>query len=123
MFEIYVEENFSAAHHLKGYSGDCARPHGHNWLVEVYVVTRELDGIGIGIDFRDVKDAVSSVISQFDHTDLNEHPAFKVENPTSENIAKYIYQEISRRLNNDKAAVSKVKVCETLGAGAFYWEE
>jgi 6-pyruvoyltetrahydropterin/6-carboxytetrahydropterin synthase len=58
-----------------------------------------------------------------DHTDLNDLPAFKDINPTSENIARFLYQELSSMLNTEMLKVSKVKVCETPGAGAFYWEE
>ena len=123
IYEVYVKTHFSAAHALRGYPGDCARTHGHNWIIEVYVKCRELDDIGIGVDFRDIKKAVKDVLSGLDHFDLNELPAFKEENPTSENIAKYLYREIGKVLNTAALQVSKVKVCETPGAGAFYWEE
>lgn len=122
-FEVYVKTHFSAAHRLCGYPGDCARVHGHNWVIEVYVRCTALDAIGIGMDFRDIKATVKSVLAAMDHTDLNELPAFQDVNPTSENIARHLYQELSKALNTDTAKVSRVKVCETPGAGAFYWEE
>jgi 6-pyruvoyltetrahydropterin/6-carboxytetrahydropterin synthase len=123
IFEVYVKTHFSAAHRLKGYSGDCARSHGHNWMVEVYVRCRELNPIGIGIDFRDIKQSVKEVLSRLDHFDLNELEPFQTVNPSSENIAKYLYQELSKELSSDSTEVSKVKVSETPGAGATYWEE
>jgi len=123
VFEVYVKTHFSAAHSLRGYSGDCACVHGHNWIVEVFVQCRELNEIGIGIDFRDIKQAVKDVLSRMDHCNLNELPAFRDVNPTSENIARLVYREISELLNNEKVRVSRVKICETPGAGAFYWEE
>jgi 6-pyruvoyltetrahydropterin/6-carboxytetrahydropterin synthase len=123
VFEVYVKTHFSAAHRLEGYAGDCARAHGHNWIVEAYVKCTELDQIGIGIDFRDIKQAVREVIFNLDHFDLNELEPFREVNPSSENIAKYIYQELSKKLNTHSAKVSRVKVCETPGAGAYYWEE
>lgn len=123
VFEVYVKTHFSAAHKLCGYPGDCARVHGHNWIVEVYVQCRELNNIGIGIDFRDIKEGVKQVLVQLDHFDLNELEAFKEVNPSSENIAKFLYHELSARLNDGTVKVSKVKVSETPGAGAFYWEE
>ena len=83
----------------------------------------ELDQIGIGIDFRDIKQAVREVLFNLDHFDLNELEPFREVNPSSENIAKYIYQELSKKLNTHSAKVSRVKVCETPGAGAYYWEE
>lgn len=123
VFEVYVKTHFSAAHSLKGYPGDCARLHGHNWMVEVFVNCKGLDEIGIGIDFRDIKQAVKDVLEGFDHFHLNELPAFKHVNPSSENIAKLLYAELGEKLNSDVVRVSKVKVCETPGAGASYWEE
>ena len=123
IFEVYVKSHFSAAHSLRGYPGDCARIHGHNWLVEVFVKCTELDSIGIGIDFRDIRAAVKEVLARLDHSDLNELPLFREENPSSENIAKFIYKELSPRLNTQTVRVSRVKVSETPGAGAFYWEE
>ena len=123
IYEVYVKTHFSAAHALRGYPGDCARTHGHNWIIEVYVKCKELDEIGIGVDFRDIKTAVKDVLKGLDHFDLNELQAFKEVNPTSENIAKYLYREIGKVLNTAVLQVSKVKVCETPGAGAFYWEE
>ena len=123
IFEVYVKSHFSAAHSLEGYPGDCAHIHGHNWMVEVFVKCAQLDEIGIGIDFREIKQAVKEVIQGLDHFNLNDLPAFKEVNPTSENIAKFLYQELGKQLNSDGVKVSKVKVSETPGAGAFYWEE
>ena len=123
VFEVYVKTHFSAAHSLRGYPGDCARIHGHNWIIEAYVKCKELDDIGIGIDFRDIKKAVKDVLEGLDHFNLNELPAFRDVNPSSENIAKFLYEELGARLNSDLVKVSRVKVCETPGAGAFYWEE
>jgi 6-pyruvoyltetrahydropterin/6-carboxytetrahydropterin synthase len=123
VFEVYVKTHFSAAHRLCGYQGDCSRIHGHNWIVEVYVRCSELNEIGIGIDFRDIKESVKTVLSRMDHIDLNDLPAFKDANPTSENIARYLYLELSKILNTEALRISKVKVSETPGAGAIYWEE
>jgi len=123
VFEVYVKTYFSAAHSLKGYQGDCARIHGHNWIIEVFVKCKELDEIGIGVDFRDVKQAVKDVLQGLDHFNLNEVPAFKDVNPSSENIARFLYEELREKLNSDVVKVSRVKVCETPGAGASYWEE
>ena len=123
VYEVYVKTHFSAAHALEGYAGDCARVHGHNWIIEVYVKCKELDEIGIGIDFRDIKKAIKEVLEGLDHFNLNELPAFENTNPSSENIAKYLYQEIGKKFNFESVSVSKVKVCETPGAGAFYWED
>ena len=123
IFEVYVKTHFSAAHSLTGYEGDCARVHGHNWIIEVFVRCKELNKIGIGIDFRDVKEGVKQVLEGLDHFNLNELPAFKALNPTSENIARFLYLELAKKINSNAAKVSRVKVSETPGAGASYWEE
>jgi 6-pyruvoyltetrahydropterin/6-carboxytetrahydropterin synthase len=123
IFEVYIKTHFSAAHRLEGYPGDCARSHGHNWFVEVYVQCKDLNEIGIGIDFRDIKTAVEEVLFKLDHFDLNDLEPFKTINPSAENIAKYLYQELSQKINANAVRVSKVRISETPGAGAFYWEE
>ncbi len=123
VFEVYIKTHFSAAHFLRGYDGDCSRMHGHNWIIEVYVRCSLLNDIGIGVDFRDIKISVKDVLGGLDHSNLNELSDFEKINPTSENIARFLYQEIGKVLNTDTVRVSKVKVCETPGAGAFYWEE
>ena len=123
VFEICVEAQFSAAHSLTGYQGNCARVHGHNWIVEVFVRCLELNDIGIGVDFRDVRKAIKDVINDLDHSCLNEHPEFKNTNPSSENIAKYLYRELREKINSAGVKVSKVKVSETRNAGVYYWEE
>jgi len=122
-FEISVATEFSAAHSLQGYPGNCSQVHGHNWIVEVFVRCRELNAIGIGIDFREVKRAVRESVENFDHSCLNEHPSFKTLNPSSENIAKFLYRELGARINSENAKISRVKVSETPKTGACYWEE
>ena len=123
IFELYIQTHFSAAHALKGYQGNCAKIHGHNWIIDVFVKCEKLNNIGIGVDFREVKQAVKGVLNSLDHTDLSVHPAFVHENPTSENISRYIYKELSKEINSDTVKISKIKVSETPGAGSYYWEE
>ncbi len=123
ILEISVTAEFSAAHSLQGYPGNCADVHGHNWTVKVFVRCRELNEIGIGIDFREVKQAVRESIENLDHSCQNEHPSFTKLNPSSENIAKFLYRELSARIKSEKAWISKVKVSETPNTGAYYWEE
>lgn len=123
IFEVYVKTDFSAAHSLAGYPGDCARVHGHNWQIEVYVRCRDLDRLGMAMDFMEIKKAVQDVLRTLDHFNLNDLAPFREVNPTSENIAKFLYKELSEKLNFEGATISKVKVAETPEAGASYWEE
>ena len=83
----------------------------------------ELNETGIGIDFYEVKDAVQSVLAEIDHRDLNTLPQFQHKNPTCENVAAYLYGELTHRLNRGKNRVTKVGVSETQNFGVFYWEE
>lgn len=122
-FEVSVKVHFSAAHFLRGYAGDCARLHGHNWTIEVFVRCKALNETGIGIDFRDIKRAAGEVVKDLDHSNLNDLPVFRDRNPSSENIARYLYDEFCKRLNSDNVKVSKVTVCETPTSQASYWEE
>jgi 6-pyruvoyltetrahydropterin/6-carboxytetrahydropterin synthase len=122
-FEICVQTHFSAAHHLRGYAGNCEKPHGHNWIVEVRVECERLNDIGIGVDFRDVKAAVKSVLEVLDHTDLNTIPQFAQDNPSSENIAKYVYATLASKLACPGVRVARVSVGETPNSGVTYWED
>ena len=123
MYEICVQAEFSAAHALRGYPGDCARTHGHNWTVEVFLKCEKLNELGIGVDFRDVKQAIHTILKDFDHQHLNELAIFKDDNPTSEILAKYFYGQLGQKLNTDDLKISKVRVSESRDTGILYWEE
>ncbi len=122
IYEIYVKDHFAAAHALKGYDGNCSNLHGHNWIVEAYIHCTKLNQLGIGIDFRDVKKVVKDVLSKLDHTNLNEVVEFGSINPTSENISKFLYNELSRCLNTEHIKVHKITVFESPGCGSSYQE-
>ncbi len=122
IYEIYVKDHFAAAHALRGYNGNCSNMHGHNWDVEAYIQCTKLNKLGIGIDYRDVKEIVKDVLSKLDHTNLNEVAEFGSINPTSENISKFLYNELSRRLNTELIKVAKVMVFESPGCGSSYQE-
>lgn len=121
MFDIFIKNHFSAGHHLRDYPGNCEKPHGHNWNVEVTVRAAELDALGMGVDFRTVKKAVNSVLDELDHCNLNEHPAFQVKNPSSENIAVYIFDHIKDELQSDRYHLHSIMVGETDKTGIIYY--
>ncbi len=122
IYEIYVKDHFSAAHALRGYDGNCANMHGHNWEVETYIQCTELNKIGIGVDFRDVKKIVKDVLKGLDHTNLNEIAAFGSINPTSENLSRFLYNKLSEKLNSKHIKVNKITVFESPGCGSSYQE-
>ena len=122
MFDIFIKTHFSAGHHLRDYPGNCEKPHGHNWNVEVTVRATELDELGMGIDFRTVKNAVKIVLDELDHCDLNAHPDFQTINPSSENIAVFIYNNLKGLLTSDRYTLYSVTVGETANTGVTYFE-
>ena len=119
MYEVRVETHFSSAHHLLDYKGECEHVHGHNWRVEVFVQGEYLDTSGILVDFKVVKAILKEVIDYLDHKDLNTLSEFKGLSPSSEMIAKFIYEKMSAKRFN----VSKVSVWETPTSCASYWVE
>jgi len=121
MFDIFIDTHFSGGHHLRNYPGNCERPHGHNWKVRVCVRASELDKLGMGVDFRTVKNAVATVIDDLDHRDLNEHPSFQKRNPSSENIAVHIFDSLKKVLISDRYRLHSVTVKETESSGVTYY--
>jgi len=119
MFEVKVEQSFSAAHHLLNYDGICENQHGHNWKVEVYVKGTELNKSNILVDFKILKRLLNDVLDTLDHKDINTLPDMKDESPSSEFLVKYIYDKMKEKLSG----VSKVSVWETPNSCATYFEE
>ncbi len=122
-YTLKVLVDFAAAHSLRDYPGDCARLHGHNWKVEVEVEARELDALGMGVDFKTIRRAAREVTDALDHRYLNELPAFETLNPTAENIAAHLFRELAARLNDERVRVSAVTVWETERACVRYSED
>jgi 6-pyruvoyltetrahydropterin/6-carboxytetrahydropterin synthase len=123
MFTISIKTEFSAAHVIRGYDGPCSRPHGHNWKVTVQAKTEVLDKLGMGVDFYSLQKTTEDVIAKFDHRDINTIPPFdKTLNPTSENIAKYIFDEL-KKLLPPHISLSSVALGETGRYTAKYSEE
>jgi len=91
MYNIKVESSFSSAHNLRGYHGKCESLHGHNWRIEIVAAREKLDKIGMVLDFKFLKEKLNQVLEKLDHKYLNNLAYFKKKNPTSENIAKFIY--------------------------------
>ncbi len=121
-YEITIEDHFAAAHYLDGYNGSCENVHGHNFKVEVTCFVRELDDIGISLDFKELKVYLRAITDRLDHITLNEYEGFKGENPTAENIARYIYGEIEVCLNGTPTQVKRVTVYESEKYRATYYE-
>jgi len=120
MYELKVVTQFAAAHQLRDSGGKCEKLHGHNWRIEVVLTGEKLNSVGLLIDFKEVKEAVDGILEELDHSFLNELPQFKDQNPSSENIAAYIFERLGSRLNNNQIKVSRVIAWESDSASASY---
>lgn len=119
MFEIQAESMFSAAHHLLNYEGKCENQHGHNWKVVVSVRGHKLDDAGILIDFKVLKQELNKVLDLIDHKDLNETCYFQGASPSSEKIAKFIFDKLSEKIS----CMYSAAVWETPTSCAIYYGE
>lgn len=121
MFELRVKVDFPAAHHLVGYPGDCARPHGHNWVLEVFARSVRLDSIGMAMDFRTLKTAARDLVAPWDHQDLNTLEDFRQINPSAEAIAKLAYERLAGLLDHSETWVDRVTIWENDRCSATYF--
>ena len=120
-FEVMIERNFSSAHQLRGYKGKCENLHGHNYKIEIYARGRELNNIGLLVDFVDLKAAADEIVRYLDHRNINELPPFDEElNPSAENLARYILERVAARVGDERVEVYKVRCFETPTSVATY---
>ncbi len=120
MYHLTIHSHFAAAHNLTQYKGECENLHGHNWKVEVTVSARELDKSGLGIDFKILKKETNGLLDRLDHTYLNEIEPFNERSPSSENIARYLFEQLDSILNDGNVRIEKVNVWESEYACASY---
>ncbi len=123
MFQVSVEETFSAGHALRGYKGKCENVHGHNYRVQITLEGPELDNIGLLVDFTHVKRVMRELIKRLDHQFINDLEPFTTVNPSAENMAKYFFEEVSKELKEmpPGAKVKDVVIWETDTANARYY--
>jgi len=122
MYEVAITQSFSSAQRLADIGGKCEELHGHNFKVEVTVGGQALNSEGILIDFRLLKKFLKEIIDQMDHQHLNELPFFRGINPSSENIAHYIYKEMRHSVDAQNVKILRVKVWESENAAVTYKE-
>jgi 6-pyruvoyltetrahydropterin/6-carboxytetrahydropterin synthase len=120
MFEVTVHTTISASHHLRGYQGKCERIHGHNWKIEATAGAEALDGLGMAIDFGVLREHLRAVTEPLDHSDLNGLPEFSSCNPSSENLARLVFERLAARLQGAPVRLVRVRVWETEGSVASY---
>ncbi len=119
MFELTIKTEFAAAHRLREYEGACENLHGHNYKVDVAICGERLNELGLLIDFKEVKAALTEVAGRLDHVFLNEAAPFDEINPTAENIAKHLCEELAARMP-EAVAVKSVTVWESDRCAATY---
>jgi 6-pyruvoyltetrahydropterin/6-carboxytetrahydropterin synthase len=120
MYEIKIKAEFAAAHNLREVGGKCESLHGHNFTVEVAVESESLDEGGMVMDFRLLKARTQAILETLDHRYLNELPVFNGKNPSSENLAAYIFAELSRQIDQGLQRVAWVSVWESETSQATY---
>lgn len=121
-YQVTVREHFDAAHCLRGYGGRCERLHGHRFEVAVTLAGDTLNEIGILYDFTELKAQLKELLARLDHYSLNEVAPFNTENPSSENIARFIYEDLKSRLGAAAGLLARVQVWESPDAWATYEE-
>jgi len=122
MYEVTVQRHFDAAHALRGYNGRCENLHGHRYEVAVCLAADELNDIGLTYDFTELRAVLGDqVLSRLDHTHLNETPPFDEMNPSAENIARFIYEQLAEALPD--ARIRWTRVWESPDAWATYYPD
>jgi 6-pyruvoyltetrahydropterin/6-carboxytetrahydropterin synthase len=120
MFEVEVTAGFSAAHRLRDYNGKCERLHGHNYKVQVAARSAAPTSGGMVIDFGDLKKSLNTVLSTLDHRYLNDIKPFDETEPSAENLAAFIFEQMEVQMGDDALMLCSVSVWESDTSRATY---
>ena len=123
MYEVKIVTQFAAAHRLENFYGKCEGLHGHNWKVEVFLIGKNLDSAGLLMDFGVVKARTKELLEEIDHKYLNELAAFQDRNPSSENLASYLYERLGAIFNGGQVKIHRVNVWESDTSCASYYQD
>lgn len=123
MYRVSVEQDFDAAHFLRGYRGKCESLHGHRFRVVLKAEATGIDELGMAYDFTELKKHLGMVLARYDHTCLNDIIPFDTINPSSENIARTIHDEVSSCIVDTPIVISCIEVWESPGSGAGYYPD
>ena len=123
MYEVAVEQEFDAAHFLRGYRGKCENLHGHRFRVVARVRAKQTGAIGMAYDFTKLRQQLGEVVSRFDHICLNDISPFDRTNPSSENIASTIFDELKAMLKGKGVSLYSIQVWESPHSSVTYSPE
>jgi len=123
MYYLKIVDYFAAAHNLINYKGKCEELHGHNWKVEIVVKGDKLDKAGMLVDFKILKKYLKEILELLDHKYINELEDFKNLSPSSEYIAKFIFEKMKDKLHHTTATIFEVRCWESINSCAIYREE
>jgi 6-pyruvoyltetrahydropterin/6-carboxytetrahydropterin synthase len=119
LFAVSIERHFWASHQLAMGNGSKEPAHSHNWVVVAEVSSETLDDAGIIMDFCRLEDMVDEVVGEFDNARLEGIGYFRRNNPSAENVAKYVYEKLEPQLPDDVKLVW-VRVVEDRGCSAKF---
>ena len=120
-YEVKIITSFAAAHNLRNFKGKCENVHGHNWKIEVVLRGSRLNESDLLVDFAEVKKETNRILDELDHRYLNDIPFFQENNPSSENIARYIFEQLSPRFGDAGIKIYSVSAWESDNACATYY--
>ena len=120
MYQLFVEEHFDAAHRLRNYHGKCENLHGHRFKVVARLEAAKLNDTGLAYDFAQLKHHLRGILARFDHAYLNDLPPFDKIEPSCENLAATIYNELQPHLSESPVTLTCVEVWESPTSGAAY---
>jgi 6-pyruvoyltetrahydropterin/6-carboxytetrahydropterin synthase len=122
MYLICVRAHYDSAHFLRNYHGKCERLHGHRYEVEAAFAYEELGPSGMALDFTVAKRHLRAICDELDHQNINELPPFDTIEPSAENQARYLFEELRRRAGEEGKHLLYVRVAETPNQWAQYSE-
>ncbi|MFA5976260.1 MAG: 6-carboxytetrahydropterin synthase [Elusimicrobiota bacterium] len=122
MFDVLVRSGFTADHALRHYHGATEPLHPHDFKVEVIIRGKKLQNkVKYLTDFVVLQRALDAVIKPMDHVNLNNYPPFVRDNPSAENLARFIARELAKCWRERGARLVSVAVWETAQTAARYW--
>ncbi|HST59709.1 MAG TPA: 6-carboxytetrahydropterin synthase [Longimicrobium sp.] len=121
MFLLNVKASYDSAHFLRNYKGKCENLHGHHYVVEAGLAYEDVGPGGMAMDFTDAKRVLRAIANELDHNNINDLEPFTTLEPSAENQARWIFEEMQRRLGPpDGDHLVYVRVWETPNQWAQY---